>query len=591
MVAIINRMIRIRFILVFGSLLLLAACAGPPPAPLLTPRPSETPTLSPTFTPAPTSTPLPTMTPTPTAQPLIVVDHVRNTRQATPAPRRGAPCGVVDVFDFPLDAPEANNAAARWIFGRYSERYSGIHAGEDWVYDFGGNLGRPVYSIGHGTVLYAQPLGWGVDQGTIIIRHVFPDGSSILSFYGHLEPESVVLRPGDCVQRGEQIGRIGKPRGQPHLHFEIRTIFPDRPGPGYWSVDPTLAGWKPPTEYIWDERLQTSPGVKWTRPFTSPQSALVGVMISNTVAAVEDDRLIGLAADTGRLRWSLPLSSTIRAAQVADTGEIVYLLTLSHTLQAVDAAGAARWEMALPATTRALLLPLTNGVGVYDGARLIGYSTGGAERWRSAAVPPPAHWLVDNGQLLFTTDAEPPALYRLDDTGQLEQLANLGGRLTISHDQLFVYDSNALYRLSETPAVIKALDRQMFDGGSLVTAWDGTIIIAHHGANDLRLMAFTPAGVLRWENSIAALTARAPELIKVGREVYAATTEGDLWWIDAQTGEAQRVLDGSRLDLLPGDIRAVTAASNLTIIDFRGGRLIALDPQQAITPEEPDDRP
>ncbi len=572
-----------------GLLLLLAACVSPQPTPEITPRPSETPTLQPTL--APTATPLPTFTPTPTAQPLVVADYVRNNRLATPVPQRGAPCGVVDVFDFPLDAPEANNATARWIFGRYSERYSGIHAGEDWVYDSGGNLGQPVYSIGHGTVLYAQPLGWGVDQGTIIIRHVLPDGHTILSFYGHLEPDSVVLQPGACVQRGEQIGRIGKPRGQPHLHFEIRTIFPDQPGPGYWSVDPTLAGWKPPSEYIWDERVQTSPGVKWTRPFTYPQSALVGLLISDTVAAVEDDRLIGLATDTGRLRWSLPLSSTIRSTQVADTGKIVYLLTMSNTLQAVDAAGTARWEIALPPTSRSSLLPQTDGVSVYDGARLIGYSADGLELWRTVDVPPPAHWFVDSGQLLFTTAAVAPALYRLAGAGQLQHLADLGGRLTTSRDHLFVYAPNALYRLSETPEVIKTLDRQMVDDGSLITTWDGTIIVAHHGASDLRLMAFNPDGSLRWENSIASLTARAPELIKVGRQVYAATAEGDLWWIDAQTGEAQRVLDGQRVYSLPGQVHAVTTAYDRAIIDFRGGRLIAIDPQKAVKLEEPDNRP
>ncbi len=207
--------------------------------------------------------------------------------RSTPAPQRGAPCGIVDFFDFPLAAPEGDGADARWSFGRYSERYSGIHAGEDWVYDTRRQPGQPRYSIAHGTVLFAQPLGWGVDQGTIIVRHIFTDGKTILSFYGHLEPDSVVLNPGDCVTRGEQIGRIGKPRGRPHLHFEIRTIYPDRPGPGYWSVDPTLAGWKPPTEYIWDQRLSTSPGVQWTRSFTPSNSILAGLLISNTVAAID----------------------------------------------------------------------------------------------------------------------------------------------------------------------------------------------------------------------------------------------------------------------------------------------------------------
>ena len=120
-------------------------------------------------------------------------DDLRAQRLTTPVAQRGAPCGVVDLLDFPLGAPDGQDASARWPFGRYSERYKGIHAGEDWVYDFGSSLGKPVYTIGHGQVLYAEPWGWGGDKGTIIIRHVFADGSTIMSFYGHLDPPSVVL--------------------------------------------------------------------------------------------------------------------------------------------------------------------------------------------------------------------------------------------------------------------------------------------------------------------------------------------------------------------------------------------------------------
>jgi hypothetical protein len=258
-----------------------------------------------------------------------VFDGLRSRRSMAPESQRGAPCGIVDFLDFPLDAPEGGRANARWSFGRYSERYSGIHAGEDWSMT-GDSLGRPVYSIGHGTVLYAQPLGWGVDQGTIIVRHVFTDGHSILSFYGHLQPDSVTLRPGTCVTRGQQIGLIGKPRGRPHLHFEIRGIFPDQPGPGYWSTDPALAGWQPPTEYIWDQRVSTSPGVKWTRPFTSPNSTLAGLLISGTLAVSDRDQLLALDAETGRIQWSLQIRHPARSS-TTPAGDL--FTTVSNTLK------------------------------------------------------------------------------------------------------------------------------------------------------------------------------------------------------------------------------------------------------------------
>ncbi|HSD85554.1 MAG TPA: PQQ-binding-like beta-propeller repeat protein, partial [Anaerolineae bacterium] len=490
------------------------------------------------------------------------------------------PCGLVDFFDFPLDAPEGGTANARWSFGRYSERYSGIHAGEDWVYNTGDSLGRPVYSIGHGTVLYAQPLGWGVDQGTLIVRHVLTTGHTIMSFYGHLEPASVVLHPGDCVTRGQVVGKIGKPRGRPHLHFEIRRIFPNQPGPGYWSVDPRLAGWEPPTEYIWDERVSTSPGVKWTRPFTTQGSLLVGLLISDTLAAIDHDKLLALDAETGRVQWSRPISDSVRLATVDDTRTLIYLTTLSNTLQAIDTAGQLRWQIPFTPTSRSVLLPLPGGgVIAHDGLELSGWSPSGDRLWRFENVPPPLHWLADDGELLFTTGGEQPALYRLTRTGQLNLIAALGGQLAASRDHLFIYASTALYRLSETPQLLKLFDQAGRGQGSLIATADGGVIIAHNGVLERRLVALSPDGSLRWDRSIQQLTGGAPQLVTVQGEVYALTPEGDVWWIDQKRGEAQRLLDGTRLLALRGSLRTVVTSDDTLIIDARGGRLVAFDPQ------------
>ena len=567
----------------------LAACVSTPPEPEATPRPIETRAPTATSTPLPTS--VPTSVPTPTAPPLFVFDGLRSRRSITPESQRGAPCGIVDFFDFPLDTPEGGAANARWSFGRYSERYSGIHAGEDWVYDVGDSLGRPVYSIGHGTVLYAQPLGWGVDQGTLIVRHVFTAGHSILSFYGHLQPDSVTLRPGECVTRGQPIGPIGKPRTRPHLHFEIRSIFPDRPGPGYWPTDPALAGWKPPTEYIWDQRVSTSPGVKWTRPFTSPNSTLAGLLISGTLAVSDRDQLLALDAETGRVQWSRLISAPVRQAIVDDTRTVIYLTTVSNTLEAIDARGDRLWQMPFTTTTRSVLLPLPGGgVIAHDGRDLIGWSSLGDQLWRVEHLPPPIDWLRDNGDLLLTVGGDQPALYRLDRSGALTHLAAPSGRLAASGDHLFVYAPTALYRLSETPQLLKQLDRTGTNQGSLIVTPDGGVIVAHHGVNGRRLIALRPDGSLRWERSIQSLTGGAPHLISIKGEVYAVTQEGDVWWIDQKLGEAQRVLDGARLLNLPGNVRSVVTAAGTLIVDARGGRLVALDPSAGIWVDSNDTR-
>ena len=187
-----------------------------------------------------------------------------------------APCGRVDLFDFPLDPPDADSInGGGGDFGVYRGRYSKYHAGEDWWFSRGGsNLGKPVHSIGHGLVTYAQPLGWGRDQGVVILRHTYEDGREILSFYGHLDPDSVVLTPGECVARGEQVGKIGNPRGSPHLHLEVRTHLPYAPGTGYWTEAPTLAGWLPPSETIWNGRLAGSPGVLWSATISFNSGAI-----------------------------------------------------------------------------------------------------------------------------------------------------------------------------------------------------------------------------------------------------------------------------------------------------------------------------
>ena len=256
-----------RYILVIALLSILALAAGCGNTELhatsSSPAPSQTQTqIPPTENISPTTTPTITPTPTPTAVPLSIT--LLRSQQSTPASEPGARCGVVDTLDFPLDPPDAKNVRfGGQDFGAFRDTYYGYHAGEDW-WGTGGDVssfGAPVHSIGHGVVTYAEPNGWGRDKGVIIIRHTFPDGSRILSFYGHLHPPSVTLRLGDCVVRGDQIGQIGQPRSSPHLHFEIREHMPSSTGRGYWSSDPAKAGWKPPSQFIWTYRMGTSPGV------------------------------------------------------------------------------------------------------------------------------------------------------------------------------------------------------------------------------------------------------------------------------------------------------------------------------------------
>lgn len=126
---------------------------------------------------------------------------------------------VADGFDQPVGKPDAD--------GYYTSRgFLSYHPGEDWNGLKGGNsdLGAPVYAIGHGYVVFARDarMGWG---NVVLIRHVFLENGqlqTIDSMYAHLD--KILVREGQQITRGQQVGTIGTNRGMyiAHLHFEIR---------------------------------------------------------------------------------------------------------------------------------------------------------------------------------------------------------------------------------------------------------------------------------------------------------------------------------------------------------------------------------
>jgi len=138
---------------------------------------------------------------------------------AAPTPRT-ARTRVADGFDQPVGKPDAE--------GYYMSRgfRANYHMGEDWNGLGGGNtdLGAPVYSVAHGYVVMARDvrMGWG---NLVIVRHVYMDGGKLRfvdSVYAHLD--RVMVKEGQQVVKGQQVGTIGTNRGmyRAHLHFEIR---------------------------------------------------------------------------------------------------------------------------------------------------------------------------------------------------------------------------------------------------------------------------------------------------------------------------------------------------------------------------------
>ncbi|MEA5116848.1 MAG: M23 family metallopeptidase, partial [Propionicimonas sp.] len=85
--------------------------------------------------------------------------------------------------------------------------------------DFAPPCDAPIWAAASGTVTFGGPAsGYG---NWIKIAH---DGD-VVTTYGHMFTEGVLVRVGDVVQAGQQIGRVGTAGDSTgcHLHFEVLT--------------------------------------------------------------------------------------------------------------------------------------------------------------------------------------------------------------------------------------------------------------------------------------------------------------------------------------------------------------------------------
>ncbi|MFT3992203.1 MAG: M23 family metallopeptidase [Luteolibacter sp.] len=169
---------------------------------------------------------------------------------AAPANAQTVKVNLADGFDFPVGKPNAD--------GYYKARGMRLrppkHYGEDWNGRGGGDsdLGAPVYAVADGVVTWAYNVhaGWG---NVVLTRHAYRDPATGQVKYcdtlnGHLN--TILVKVGQQVKRGEQIGTIGSNFGMypAHLHFEIRhniTVGMQRD-----DVSSDLNNWADPTDFI-----------------------------------------------------------------------------------------------------------------------------------------------------------------------------------------------------------------------------------------------------------------------------------------------------------------------------------------------------
>jgi len=158
---------------------------------------------------------------------------------------------IADEFDAPLRPPDGAGAVISFPFQEAG------HLGEDWTTAKGdAALGEPVYSVADGWVSVAQDFenAWGK---VIFICYRLPEGRwppFVEVMYAELN--SIEVKPGEFVKRGQRIGTVGNAGGTyavasggagAHLHWEVRQTVGMGLGPGFQAG---ASGWLGPSEFI-----------------------------------------------------------------------------------------------------------------------------------------------------------------------------------------------------------------------------------------------------------------------------------------------------------------------------------------------------
>lgn len=175
---------------------------------------------------------------------LLGIASIANGQQRTVA------IPLADGFDLPVGKPDGHG----YYVARGLRLRAPVHFGEDWNGNGGGDtdMGDPISATADGVVMFSYDVqvGWG---NIVILRHAYRDPQTgqvrfCDSLYGHLKERMVKV--GDIVKRGQQVGTLGSNRGMyaAHLHFEIRhnlTVGMQRE-----SVERTMENWADPRQFI-----------------------------------------------------------------------------------------------------------------------------------------------------------------------------------------------------------------------------------------------------------------------------------------------------------------------------------------------------
>lgn len=134
---------------------------------------------------------------------------------------RGAGAFTNDI-NGTIQWPFASGVPISGVFGHRIAPCSNGCSSDHKGVDFAPGLGAPIQAIADGVVREAVPTDSGGLGVHLVIDHVI-DGQLVTSVYGHQLPGSLLVKAGDAVKVGQQIGQVGNTGAStgPHLHLEI----------------------------------------------------------------------------------------------------------------------------------------------------------------------------------------------------------------------------------------------------------------------------------------------------------------------------------------------------------------------------------
>jgi outer membrane protein assembly factor BamB len=327
----------------------------------------------------------------------------------------------------------------------------------------------------------------------------------------------------------------------------------------------------------------------------------------DTFVAVEDNRLVGIDVADGSLRWSRPITITVRDAALDAGRSVIYISNYVGEISAFglpnpsdqDLAGNTEmvveplWEIDLDPVGLARLVSLPNGgVAASFRGQVVGVSPSGKVVWEHDTEWSVFDWVSVGDSLLFSTVGAEASTWKVNDVGRMTGAAPVGGHMAVAADRVWVYDQDGIYWLDpETLSgeLLYALPWGSPRLGDMIVLPDGGVLVAHSDRADRRLIVLSPDGRLRWQRSISDGIQGQVRLLMVDGHPFLVSQydsvsgrEVSVFAIDLEDAELTRIFTGGSRNPLLNETWAFAAGEGRILVNIADSGMAALDPQLAL---------